>query len=218
MRADLALLPEPADDGALPPEERSWLRATALVQALATSVALWAFLVSVSPRVLSPGDVLPLVMLRSERLADGRLLSWARFEIGPTLAAVAMVGLAVAAQGLLRHHWRRSGLERALPGRPLPESRRVLACGVAALLVYVPRRLLETWRPTVLWSYIPILGGLIELAALLLRLDGHPGGLADAAVPRPRGRPLAGTGAGPDPSGGGSRPLPVVLGPLTAAA
>jgi eukaryotic-like serine/threonine-protein kinase len=167
MRADLAQLPEPAEAGDLPPEERYWLRATALVQALATAVALWAFLVSVTPRVLAPGDVLPLAVLRTETLADGRVMSWARFEIGPTLAAVALLGFAVAAQGLLRHHWRRSGLERSLPDRPLPESRRVLACGIAALVVYIPRRLLEPGQPTVLWAYIPIVGGLIELAALL---------------------------------------------------
>jgi serine/threonine-protein kinase len=170
MRDDLARLPPPtaaAADG-LPAEERHWLQATALVQTLATSAALWAFLVSVTPRMLSPGDLQPLVMMKTGRLADGRLYSWARFETWPALAAVALVGLAVAAQGLLRHHWRRLGLERATPDRPLPESRRVLACGLTACVVYVAHRLLEPVQATVLWAYVPIVGGLIELFAVFL--------------------------------------------------
>ncbi len=35
-----------------------------------------------------PGEVQPLIMLRTERLADGRVLSRARFETWPTLAAL----------------------------------------------------------------------------------------------------------------------------------
>jgi serine/threonine-protein kinase len=165
MRADLAALdaaPEP--DG--PPDERQWLRATALVHTLATAAALWALLVSVTPRVIPPGAVEPLVMLGAETLPDGRLVSRARFETGPTLAAVAAVVLAVAAQGLLRRHWRLGRLDQPRPHRSVPESRTVLALGVVAGVVYGLRHLLDSAGVTLPSAYIPILGGLLELAVL----------------------------------------------------
>ena len=52
---------EPADE--LPADELSWMRAVALTLAGATAVALYALLVSVTPRVHAPGDTLPFVVL-----------------------------------------------------------------------------------------------------------------------------------------------------------
>jgi serine/threonine-protein kinase len=166
MRADL-LAPRPADAGdALPAEERTWLRSVALVQTLATAAALWAFLVSITPRVLRPGDEQPLIMLGTERLADGRTVSRARFETWPTLGAVALVGVALASQALLRRHWRTEAVARSAPARPVPESRTVLVLGLASLALYVIRRGLERAGVHALAPYVPIVGGLIELAAV----------------------------------------------------
>jgi serine/threonine-protein kinase len=170
MKADLEWLDlsaAPTGSGDLPPEERHWLRAVALVETLATAAVLWAFLLSVTPRVLAPGDVQPLIMLRTEPLPDGRVVSPARFETWPTLAAAATIVLAILSQGLLRRHWRQSGLDEPQPQRPVRESTTALACGIAALALYGVRRLLAP--PSAFWtSYVPILGGLLEMAVLFV--------------------------------------------------
>jgi eukaryotic-like serine/threonine-protein kinase len=172
MRADLvgadvgsaALL---ASDGALAPDEVHWLRAVALVQALATAAALWAFVSSVTPRVMAPGDVQPLVMLGADRLPDGRLVSHARFETWPILAALAAIVVALVAQGLLRRHWRQAGLDRPRPEGRVAESTLVLACGAIAVGLYAVRRLVAP--PGSFWtSYVPIAGGLLELGTLFI--------------------------------------------------
>jgi len=168
LRRELAL-GAPGAAAELGPEEMNWLRAVALVFSLATAVALWALLLSVTPRVIAPGEVMPLVMLETERLPDGRTISWARFETGPSLAAVGMFALAVLAYGLLRRHWRDAGLATFAPDRPVRESAQVLGCGVFAVLVYATRRLVvEASGRSWLSRYWPILGGLIEITALFL--------------------------------------------------
>lgn len=166
MRADLlGLTPEDAAD-ALPAEERQWMRAAALAQTLATAAALWAFLLSVTPRVLRSGEEQPLIMLGGPRLADGRILSPARFETWPTLAAAGLIALALAAQALLRRHWKRAGVEYARPDRPVPQSGVVLALGAAALTLYLARRILEALRDGALSPYVPLVGGLLELSVV----------------------------------------------------
>jgi len=154
-------------DGRLPADERQWVRAVALVQTLATAAVAWAILLSVTPRVLAPGDVQPLIMLETKPLPDGRLASYARFETGPTLAAVALLGIALAVQGLLRRHWREAGLAIAQPDRPVSESHLVFVSGVIVIGLYIVRRFLA--RPGTLWtSYVPIAGGILELAVVFL--------------------------------------------------
>jgi len=155
-----------AVDDDLPSEERNWLRAVALVQTLATAVALWAFLLSVTPKIVTPGDVQPLIMLRTERLGDGRVYSRARFETWPTLAALGAIAMAVAAQGVLRRHWRHAGLEHPRPQQPLRESRAVLLWGVVSVSVFGLRLLLEDRGFASAFAYVPIIGGLIEITAL----------------------------------------------------
>jgi serine/threonine-protein kinase len=152
----------------LAPDDRNWLHAVALLHTLATAVALWALLLSVTPKTIAPGEVQPLIMLRPEHLQDGRIFSRARFETWPTLAALAAISVAVAGHGLLRRHWRRTGLERAQPERPVRESRYVLLCGVISVGVYGLRTFLEGRGLEWGFAYIPILGGLIEIAALFL--------------------------------------------------
>jgi serine/threonine-protein kinase len=153
----------------LGPGEVHWLRAVALLFSLATAVALWAILLSVTPRILESREVVPLVMIEGERLADGRIVSLARLEIGPTVAAVAMFAVSLLAYGLLRRHWRHAGLEIHASEQPLRESGPMLACGVIALLLYGLPRLFaggsSTWRAA---RYLPILGGAMVAASLFL--------------------------------------------------
>jgi serine/threonine-protein kinase len=166
LKADLERLGARRPVEGLPPEERIFVRAVAILQAVSTAVALWAGLLSVTPKVLPPGEVMPLISLGNEKLPDGRIVSRARFETGPTIAALATFALAITPYGFLRRHWRRSGLERPAPDRTLPESLRVFAIGVAALLVYGLRMWLQTRGFHRATQYFPLVGGLLEVAAL----------------------------------------------------
>jgi serine/threonine-protein kinase len=148
---------------ALPPEEQSWLRAVALVLAGATAVALYAFMVSVMPRTMDPGDALPFVTFGAEVRPDGRVFTRARFETFPTLAAAGAFAVALAAYGLLRRHWRNAGLDLPDPERPLPATRAVLAIAAANTVLFVARVMIERAGFRVLWMYIPVLGGVLEL-------------------------------------------------------
>lgn len=166
MARDLERVAAGAADELLP-EERNWLRAAALVSTLATAVALWAFLASVTPKVLAPGDVQPLIMMRTEHLSDGRVLSRARFETGPILAALAAGAAALAAHAALRRHWRDARLETPRPDRPVGESRVVLGLGALSLAAYLGRTLLHrAGIDGAAFAYVPILGGLLETATL----------------------------------------------------
>jgi eukaryotic-like serine/threonine-protein kinase len=169
MRSDLAAadIAAIAPEGPLPAEERHWLRAVALVQTLATAAVLWALLLSMTPRVLAPADVQPLIMLLTRPLPDGRLVSYGRFETWPVLAAVGMVVVAVLAQGLLRRHWREAGLDRPAPARVIRESTMVFLCGAVGVSLYAMRRLVAP-AGAVWTAYVPIVGGLLELAIVFL--------------------------------------------------
>jgi serine/threonine-protein kinase len=152
---------------ALGPDEQNYVRAVALLAALSTALVLWAVLLSFSPKVIDAEDVQPLVMVATQVLPDGRVLSRARFEMWPALGALGTVALTVLAYGALRRHWRQAGLDRPSP-EPLTESRAVLAWGLALVSLYGFRKLLQhrghAWAAT----YIPILGGVMEVAALFL--------------------------------------------------
>ena len=163
VRAALADL-ERIDD--LSPEERNWLRAAAMLLTVATAVALWAFLVSVLPRVLSPGEASPLLMIAHETLPDGRIVSYARFEVGPALAALGAMSIAFLGQGLLRRHWREAALDRSRPDVPVREARIVFGLGLAAVALYGLRKLVEEAGGGHLASYVPIVGGPLEVAVL----------------------------------------------------
>lgn len=150
----------------LPPEEDLWLKAVATLQSVSTVVAVWAFIVSVSPRVIGPNEVMPLFTLAKRTLADGRILTLVRFETWPVFAALATFAAAITAFGFLRLHWRRSGLAREAPDRAIGETRVLLWLGLLACAAWSVRLWFEArghaWPGTV----IPVLGWLIELVTL----------------------------------------------------
>jgi len=156
----------------LPIDEQSLLRAVALTLAGATAVSIYAFLVSITPRVLEAGDALPFIVFDGQRLADGRLVTRARFETWPTLGAAAAWAVALVAYGLLRAHWRRAGLETYEPEQPLTATRPVLRLAIILNTLFALRLLLEhtALRPAII--YVPILGGLLELGLVYLVWGG----------------------------------------------
>ena len=154
----------PDDD--LPPEERTWRGAVALLAAVATAVVLYAGLVSLTPRVGPADETLPFTAFGNQRLPDGRVLTRARFETWPTLGAAVAIALALAAYGLLRRHWRLTGLDRPAPERPLPGARRLLSIGVVLFAVFLLREGLARAGAANVVMYIPVLGGVLELVML----------------------------------------------------
>jgi serine/threonine-protein kinase len=150
----------------LPPEERTWRGAVALLAAVATAVALYAAIVSFTPRAQPAEDTIPFTAFGNLKLPDGRVLTRARFETWPTLGAAVAIALALVAYGLLRRHWRLAGFDRPDPERPVAASRRVLGLGVVLFALFIARELLDRAGAGLLVSYIPVLGGVLELVML----------------------------------------------------
>ncbi|MFL5321610.1 MAG: serine/threonine protein kinase [Myxococcaceae bacterium] len=155
----------------LPPDERLWLRAVALVLTAALGTALWALVLSLTPKILEPNEQVPLISIAAEKLPDGRLLSRVRFEPAPFLMALVVGGLALGAYGMLRRHWRLEGLDQPKPEQPVPESRIVFGVGVVACLLYATRKTLEAahlFAPSApgARAYVPLFGGALETIAL----------------------------------------------------
>ena len=160
--------------GALPAEEQLWSRAVAVAMTVAFAAISWAGVVSLTPRVHTPGDVPPLVSLGARTLADGRLYTQARFETGWVLAAAALFGVALAAVGALRQHWRKTGLTTARPSGPLPYARATFLVGGFALSTYLVRGVVL--EPGAAFAaYLPLGGGGLLMAvayfASLARLE-----------------------------------------------
>jgi serine/threonine-protein kinase len=164
--APLARADDHADE--LPPEELSWMRAVALTLAGATAVALYALLASLSPKVLDPGDALPFLVIGAERLPDGHVATRARFETWPVLAAAAAFAAALGAYGLLRRHWRHAGVEVRQPDRPLGGTRAVVRISLIIFALFVGRMILRATGLRQLDSYVPVLGGTLELLMVYL--------------------------------------------------
>jgi predicted Ser/Thr protein kinase len=153
-----------ADD--LPGEERTWMFAVSLLVSVATAIAIYAGVTSLTPRIVSTEDALPLVAFGTQRLPDGRVFTVARFEIWPVLGAAVAMAIALAAYGLLRRHLRQAGLDNPAPERKLPGSRELLYFGLFLLgLAFVRERLAGTSAAAVA-TYIPVLGGVLELVML----------------------------------------------------
>ena len=165
LRNELAALHLTTDDE-LPGDERFWMYGAAMVSTAAAATGIWAGMTSLTPRVVREGEIDALTHVITEQLPDGRWISRARFETGPALGSVAAVGLAFAALGLLRRHWREAHLDHPTPMRPLIESRRLLWVGLACVGTYVARRWLEAIGFGRISLYAPLLGGILELAAL----------------------------------------------------
>ena len=169
LAAQFKKAPQAAFD--LPPEERVWRGAVALLAAVATAVALFAALKSLVPRTMSAEDTLPFTAFGTQTLGDGRVLTRARFEVWPTLGAALAVAIALATYGLLRRHWRDAGVERHLPDRPLAGARRVLRIGVGLFLLFLLHQLLARRGAAAATNYIPVIAGTIELAMVYLFWD-----------------------------------------------
>jgi serine/threonine-protein kinase len=105
-------------------------------------------------------------MVAPEPLPDGRVVSWARFETGPILGAAGLSVLALAGYGLLRRHWRHAGLEVRRPERALPQTRAVLVLGGLSVGLYAVRKTVQLIAHAPFVPYVPVVGGLIELAVL----------------------------------------------------
>ncbi len=165
---DLRRLADGAAEASLPPDEAIWLRAVAVLQAVACALVLWALVVSVTPRVLASSELDPLTMQPAARLADGRWVTRARFETGPILGAVAGLAVALAAYGLLRRHWRHEGLDAPAPEVPLREARSFLGVAVACSGLFALRGVLEGLAGISMPPFMPLVGGLLELSALYL--------------------------------------------------
>ncbi|HLM47376.1 MAG TPA: serine/threonine-protein kinase, partial [Myxococcaceae bacterium] len=165
---ELRRLADGSLEASLPPDEALWLRAVAVLQAVAGSLLLWALVVSVTPRVLAPGQLDPLTMQPAALLADGRVVTRARFETGPILGAVASFAVALAAYGLLRRHWRHEGLDAPAPDVPLREARTFLGVAMACSGLFVLRGVLEWGAGLSMPPFMPLVGGLLELSALYL--------------------------------------------------
>lgn len=165
---DLRRLADGAEEAALPPDEALWMRAVAVLQAVACALVLWALVVSVTPRVVAPHELDPLTMQPAARLADGRWVTRARFETGPILGAVAGLAVALAAYGLLRRHWRHEGLDAPAPEVPLREGRSFLGVALACSGLFALRGVLEWGAGLSMPPFMPLVGGLLELSALYL--------------------------------------------------
>jgi serine/threonine protein kinase len=152
----------------LPPDERSWREAVALLLAAASATVLYAGLVSFSPRVMEQSESLPFIAFGVQRFADGRVATLARFETLPTLGAAFSVAIALFAYGLLRRHWRKSNLVRPEPERSLSQANAVLWAGIALFALFVFREAIELAGFTRVAAYIPVLGGTLELVLLWL--------------------------------------------------
>jgi hypothetical protein len=162
--SSIALGAEGTDD--LPPEERTWTFAVAILMSVATAVAIYAGVVSFTPRVVSEAEALPLVAFGAERLPDGRVFTVARFEVWPTLGAAVAAASALTAYGLLRRHLRMAGLDAPSPEQKLAGSRSVFRFGVFLLALAFVREALFGTRAALVATYIPVLGGVLELVML----------------------------------------------------
>jgi hypothetical protein len=115
---------------------------------------------------MAADDVLPLTAFGNERLADGRVLTRARFEVWPTLGAALAIAIALGAYGLLLRHWRLSGIDRPAPSRPLAGARRMLSIGAVLFALFLAREALDRAGAIAVAIYIPVLGGCVELVML----------------------------------------------------
>lgn len=153
----------------LPPEERVLQRVVATVLTVATAIPIGALLASVTPRVLDPAEVRPLVMAALETLPDGRVVSRARFEEGPILVAVAAAAGGATAWALLLARWRRLGLLRLGGQGSVPQAVRLAQLAGFGFFLGGLRRVVDIGGAAV---FAPLVGGLIEIGCLLFFWTG----------------------------------------------
>jgi len=118
--------------------------------------------------MLGAGETFPLAVFEAQRLADGRLATRARFETWPMLWAAAAWAVALVAYGLLRGQWRRAGLDSPTPEQPVAAVRPVFKMALILNALFVVHLVLERTALRPLVIYIPVLGGMLELAMVYL--------------------------------------------------
>jgi predicted Ser/Thr protein kinase len=147
----------------LPPEELTIQRAAAGVLTASSGVVIGAVLRCITPKVIGTGEAQPLVMNGLEQLADGRLLSRARFEEGAVLGAVGAAAFAALVWALLIGHWRRSGY--LTHGGRVPQLRPLAMLSGLALAWSIVRRVV-TSPDGAFGPFVPVLGGGLEVLCL----------------------------------------------------
>jgi hypothetical protein len=154
------------DEDALPPEDATWVFAVAILLSVATAVAIFALVASLTPRIVPESEAMPLVAFGARRLADGRVFTLARFEVWPMLGAALASALALAAYALLLAHFRRAGLDIAEPNRKLDGTRGVFRFGGFIFAMgWVREGFVWAGAPTIA-NYMPVLGGVLEFMML----------------------------------------------------
>lgn len=149
--------------------EHSWISAVAMVFTLTSGLGLWALVQCLTPRVVTPGELSPLTHWVTETLTNGQLVSRARFEVMPTLVFVLGGALSFAAFGALRTYW-----SKFQPPVDLSLARlhTLLGLSLAIIVTFAMRHILGyVTQGSVYAAYVqvvPLLGGLMELAALFL--------------------------------------------------
>ena len=157
---------------ALPPDEAMWQRGAALLCTAAAGLSLWAFTLSLTPHVRAASEVSPLTELAGAQLSDGRYISYARFEVVPTLIALVVLAVSFAALGVLRRHWRLAGLDAPRPELPLTDSTIVFGLGVACEALHGLRFALDHFGLQMITRYTPIPGGILELVVFFFFFGG----------------------------------------------
>ena len=160
-----ALKAATAQGSRLPPEEGTWIYAVAMLQSISTAVAIWAVLECITPKKMALDYTPLLIDLGMENRGD-HIYSRARFELWPTIAALATFAVAITTYGFLRRHWRLAGIEEEAPDRRVPEARIVLFGGIGACAVYAVRLLMEAAGQAWVRTYIPPFGAMILVAIL----------------------------------------------------
>ena len=151
-------------------DERTWRRIVALALTACTGVVLAAGLVSLTPKVLEAREVRPLVMFALQPLPDGRVVSWMRFEEGPTIASLVAIAAGAAVWMLVVRHWRDAGLVEHADGG-VPQGRVLLLYALFACSVAVVRRIAEPYAGA--WfAAVPLFGGFLEIGVLWLFWNG----------------------------------------------
>ncbi|MFN7972373.1 MAG: serine/threonine-protein kinase [Acidobacteriota bacterium] len=153
--------PAAAGPAELPRDERLWVGIVAALFSVASFTFLYGVLTSLTPRIVTPSELDPLMAVSKEVLPDGRIVSWARFEIWKMLGAVVAFAAAVAGYGVLRSHWKRTGLMTVVADRRVPGGAQMLVIGLACTAGYGLRFLLQAFGRTGARPYFNVAGGLL---------------------------------------------------------
>lgn len=151
--------------------ERQWLRAVAVLHAVATAMMGWALLLSITPRSFERSENAAIVISEAASLTSG--VSLARFEPWPTFAACVAIAIALLSQGFLRRHWAQNALDREAPDVPLRESKTLLAIGVSCIAIVTIRNLSAPHGLLhLIGRYASFYGALLELLAMYVFWHG----------------------------------------------